>query len=147
MDTRVSPHSRACRTGYTQYNPYRTVDRRHVCRYGRLEHERCRRRQPSVGLGRSDQCLQNRRKTRPRRVGATLRLRDEGAQFQQHQLQCEDSQTHGETQRDQTAVFGSEATVLVRHRLKPSRKKQTSDSPNCRRFTLYSRLYQYAKTA
>lgn len=42
MDTRDAPHRGAYRAGYTQYNPYRTVDRRHVCRNGRLEHGRRR---------------------------------------------------------------------------------------------------------
>ena len=123
MDTRDAPHRGAYRAGYTQYNPYRTVDRRHVCRNGRLEHGRRRRRQPSVGLGRADQRLQDRRKARHRRVGAALRLRY-GAQLRQHQLQClEDTQAHGEAQRDQTAVFGAEATVPVRRRLKPLEKE------------------------
>ena len=123
-DMRDAPYRGAYRAGYTQYNPYRTVDRRHICRNGRLEHGRRRRRQPPVGLERADQRLQDRRKTRYRRVGIALHLCD-GAELRQHQLQrLEDTQTHGETQRNQTAVFGAEATLLVRLRLKPSRKEQ-----------------------
>ena len=73
--------------------------------------------------GTSRSATQNRRKARYLRVGAALRLRY-GAQLRQHQLQClEDTQAHGETQRDQTAVFGAEATLIVRHRLKPPRKE------------------------
>ena len=46
----------------------------HVCRYGRLEYGRRRRRQPSVGLGRTDNGLQRSRKARYRGIGEALCL-------------------------------------------------------------------------